>query len=218
MAKYDDMSFGKAFAAARKDKGKGKTFTWKGKSYTTNRADDTASGSSGEDQTVARARRAIERREAEEAPAVRPRARPANNGKTPAVRPRARRPEDVPVTRDASSPKVTTSDIPAPKPSGRTSRPPEGPSTTGSGTIRSRGGYSFDQWREMTRREREDAGLPTSITGAQIYFRRSQTSGNSNSGGTSGSSSRRTARMAKGGMVKANCGASMKPTQKSTKK
>jgi hypothetical protein len=36
MAKYDDMSFKKAFAAARKEKGAGKTFTWKGKRYTTN--------------------------------------------------------------------------------------------------------------------------------------------------------------------------------------
>ena len=36
MAKYDDMSFGKAFAAARKEMGAGKTFTWKGKTYTTN--------------------------------------------------------------------------------------------------------------------------------------------------------------------------------------
>jgi hypothetical protein len=30
------LSFGKAFNAARKEKGKGKKFTWKGKSYTTN--------------------------------------------------------------------------------------------------------------------------------------------------------------------------------------
>ena len=34
--KYDELSFGKAFNAARKAQGKGKTFTWKGKSYTTN--------------------------------------------------------------------------------------------------------------------------------------------------------------------------------------
>lgn len=39
MAKYDDMSFGKAFAAARSDLGSGKTFTYKGKSYSTNTAD-----------------------------------------------------------------------------------------------------------------------------------------------------------------------------------
>jgi len=40
MANYDEMSFGKAFAAARKQMGAGKTFTYKGKSYSTNRADD----------------------------------------------------------------------------------------------------------------------------------------------------------------------------------
>lgn len=34
--KYDELSFGKAFNAARKEKGKGKAFTWKGKSYSTN--------------------------------------------------------------------------------------------------------------------------------------------------------------------------------------
>ena len=32
---YDDMSFSKAFAAARKEMGAGKTFSWKGKKYTT---------------------------------------------------------------------------------------------------------------------------------------------------------------------------------------
>lgn len=33
-------SFKEAFAAARKEKGAGKAFTWNGKSYSTNRADD----------------------------------------------------------------------------------------------------------------------------------------------------------------------------------
>jgi len=42
MAKYDDMSFSKAFAAARKEMGKGKTFTWKGKSYSTNLKEEEA--------------------------------------------------------------------------------------------------------------------------------------------------------------------------------
>lgn len=31
--KYDDMSFKSAFAAAMKDKGEGKNFSWRGKSY-----------------------------------------------------------------------------------------------------------------------------------------------------------------------------------------
>ena len=40
--KYDDMSFKKAFAAARKAQGAGKVFTWKGKRYTTNTKEDEA--------------------------------------------------------------------------------------------------------------------------------------------------------------------------------
>ena len=38
--KYDDMTFKKAFAAARKALGAGKVFTWKGKRYTTNTKED----------------------------------------------------------------------------------------------------------------------------------------------------------------------------------
>jgi len=38
-------SFGKAFAAARKAKGPGKTFMWQGKSYSTNTASDSGKGS-----------------------------------------------------------------------------------------------------------------------------------------------------------------------------
>lgn len=45
MAKYDDKSFGKAFAAARKELGAGKTFTWKGKSYSTNLKEESGKAS-----------------------------------------------------------------------------------------------------------------------------------------------------------------------------
>ena len=41
-----EPSFGEAFKAARKSKGSGKTFTYKGKSYSTNTADDIKSGKS----------------------------------------------------------------------------------------------------------------------------------------------------------------------------
>jgi hypothetical protein len=41
--KYDNMSFSKAFAAARKAEGSGKTFTWKGKSYSTNYKEESGS-------------------------------------------------------------------------------------------------------------------------------------------------------------------------------
>jgi len=41
MANRDEMSFGKAFADARKEMGGGKTFTWRGKKYTTDLAEET---------------------------------------------------------------------------------------------------------------------------------------------------------------------------------
>jgi hypothetical protein len=41
MANRDEMSFSRAFADARREMGAGKTFTWRGDSYTTDRADDT---------------------------------------------------------------------------------------------------------------------------------------------------------------------------------
>lgn len=47
MAKYDDMSFNKAFAAARKEMGAGKTFTWQGKKYTTNLKEETKPAAGG---------------------------------------------------------------------------------------------------------------------------------------------------------------------------
>jgi hypothetical protein len=40
MAKRDEMSFSRAFADARKEMGAGKTFTWRGNSYTTNLAEE----------------------------------------------------------------------------------------------------------------------------------------------------------------------------------
>lgn len=42
MAKYDELSFKKAFAAARAELGKSATFTWKGKSYSTRLAEEPA--------------------------------------------------------------------------------------------------------------------------------------------------------------------------------
>lgn len=43
---YDDMSFSKAFAAARKEMGAGKTFSWKGKKYTTDLKEEAKGASS----------------------------------------------------------------------------------------------------------------------------------------------------------------------------
>ena len=208
MAKYDDMSFGKAFAAARKEKGAGKAFTWKGNSYTTDRADDKKKTST--DSVIDRASKAIDRAE----------------GKKP-MRPVARPKRDMskePTATKVETPKVTTTELPSARTAAETRGPAGSPRGPAKGTPenvsgRSRGGFTFDQWREMTRKERTDAGLPTSITGAQMYFRASKASGmGETSQGTTGSANRRSTRMAKGGLVKANCGASMKPTQKGTKK
>jgi hypothetical protein len=213
MAKYDDMSFGKAFAAARKEKGAGKTFTWKGSSYTTDQADDKkSSGGSSRDSVTERASRAIDRAEAERAPTMRPRSRPAGlGGEAPTVRPQAR-PEglgtrNAPTATKVETPSVTTSEL---APSGQRA----------SGRTASTGGkVSRAQWDAMSRIERREAGLPTSVIGFMNYQR-------DVAGGSSGRRATRMAKggmvkksgYAKGGMVKANCGASMKPTQKGTKK
>ena len=45
MANRDEMSFGKAFADARKEMGSGKTFTWRGNKYTTDLAEESGKSS-----------------------------------------------------------------------------------------------------------------------------------------------------------------------------
>ena len=45
MANRDEMSFSRAFADARREMGSGKTFTWRGKSYSTNLAEESGRGS-----------------------------------------------------------------------------------------------------------------------------------------------------------------------------
>ena len=81
MANRDEMSFSRAFADARREMGAGKTFTWRGNSYTTNLAEETsrAPASSERPRTrtegvVNRASAAIDR--AEGRPAIRPQQNP----------------------------------------------------------------------------------------------------------------------------------------------
>jgi hypothetical protein len=202
MAKYDDMSFGKAFAAARKEKGAGKTFTWEGKSYTTDRADDKPSkGESGSTDIAAMAKEAIDR-----SGPTRPRARPSSD-KAP-TRPRSRPVDKAPTATSVSTPKVETQTLGA---------GPEGAS--GSMTVDGNR-YTYGQWQNMTRAERKAAGLPVSAWGGAIRAMK-------NARGLSNMSDEtemakggmvKKSGYAKGGMVKANCGASMKPAQKGTKK
>lgn len=213
MAKYDDMSFGKAFAAARKDKGAGKTFTWKGNSYTTDRADDKkkkSSSSSSTDSVVDRARKAIDRAEGEKPYAMRPVARPKRDM------------SKEPTAKKVETPKVTTTELPP----ARTAAEMRGPAGSPRGpakAMRTLSDITLADWAKMSPAERKEFGLPNNRADARAMLE-----GASASSGTTGSAVRRGTRMAKGGMVKsgyakggmikANCGASMKPTQKGTKK
>jgi hypothetical protein len=95
MANRDEMSFGRAFADARREMGGGKTFTWRGKSYTTDLAEETPRRAGRSTEEIARsASAAIDR--AEGKPATRPQQNPrrvpgpnegtATSVKTPSVR------------------------------------------------------------------------------------------------------------------------------------
>jgi hypothetical protein len=208
MAKYDDMSFGKAFAAARKEKGAGKTFTWKGNSYTTDRADDkkksTGAAKTSTDSVIQRARAAIDRAEGERPRSLRPVARPKRDM------------SKEPTATKVETPKVTTTQLPP----ARTAAEMRGPAGSSRGTLSN---ITLADWAKMSPAERRKFGLPNNRADARAMLE-----GTSASNGTTGSAGRRDTRMAKGGMVKsgyakggmikANCGASMKPTQKGTKK
>lgn len=67
---------------------------------------------------------------------------------------------------------------------------------------------TYEDWKNMTREERRKAGLPVSTWGASFRLPGMTTSPRRG---------RNPARMAKGGIVKANCGASMKPDGKRKK-
>ena len=92
--------FGKAFAAARKEKGPGKTFTFEGKSYSTNMASDKDSNKARTPSIAKRAEAAIDR-----ASPTRPKSRPTG------TRPQARPTATTPVAKSASVPSVTTTPL-----------------------------------------------------------------------------------------------------------
>lgn len=147
MAKYDEMSFGKAFAAARKELGKGKTFTWKGKSYTTNLKEEAAPKKKSESVPVPPPRPA-----AKGAPVAEMKPSSASTQRSMAMRGRS----------------ITTSTLSEDKKSsGR------GAGDTESITRRMQAaidraknkGITYDDWKGMSRRERQEAGLPVSPLG-----------------------------------------------------
>lgn len=152
------------------------------------------------DPIVDRARAAIDRAEGEKP--MRPVARPKQDM------------SKEPTATKVETPKVTTTELTPARTAAEVRGPagsPRGPAKGKSEGRVGRGGYTFNEWREMTRKEREAAGLPTSITGAQFFFRPSKVSAMAKGGMVKSG-------YAKGGMIKANCGASVKPAQKGTKK
>lgn len=148
MGKYDDRSFGEAFAAFRRERGAGETFPWRGKTYSTNYKEEAASGSSNSsrssssrrpstEELTSRARSAIDRAESK-----------------PFTRPRARPDREAPVATSVETPEVTTSRLP---PSQRPRPRPERPVSRTPGSLR---GITLEDWAGMTPAERRNMGLP----------------------------------------------------------
>lgn len=146
---------------------------------------------------------------------TRPKARPGT------TRPKARPNSDTATS--ASAPKVTTGRLPS---SGRPSGP-KGPSPLATSEASGPRGDKPFAGTKPTRAEWDDMTVAERVRWGVILPPSSKTSdsqgSSSKAGTTAGRRERRAARRsesgyAKGGMVKANCGASMKPTQKSTRK
>lgn len=160
-------SFKEAFAAARKELGAGKTFMWKGKSYSTNYAEENKKPAKKEFSTDM-ASKAIDKAQGIKSP---------NKGD---VKPKAR-PIDFTPKPVAAVQKITTTTLPkapsAPKsstggPARYTPQPAAPKSSTGGPARypRSTGSVTYSEWKKMTRDQRKSAGLPVSdIPNETIY-------------------------------------------------
>jgi hypothetical protein len=158
MAKYDDMSFGKAFAAARKEMGKGKTFTWRGKSYTADYKEEAAAN-----------------KKKDSVPAPQP--RPSTIGSKTTETSRG---EKTYSGRGSGSDEVTIR------------RAQAAIDRSKDKNVTKDKSVSYDDWKNMSRTERKNAGLPVSSwAGAMHAFKKA--------GGLSRMSGE--TKMAKGGMA-----------------
>jgi hypothetical protein len=164
MAKYDDMSFSKAFAAARKEMGKGKTFTWKGKSYTTDLKEEAAAKKP--------------KSKAVTAPPPRPTTGTLIGGEPIAeMKPSSTKSQRTMSTRSRN--KITETNLDK-KSSGRGSGSDEAFTRRMQGAIdrakaKSPKDYTYEQWKGMSRAERKAAGLPVSVIGGEMGFKRFRT-------------------------------------------
>lgn len=154
MAKYDEMSFNKAFAAARKELGSGKTFTWKGKSYTTNLKEEAP-------------------KKASAAPTTSKRPMPAKRDAMAGYR-----------AGDVTTSKITKptggrgdGGMEVVKRTAERALQKAGASSTG-GPARAKQPtktYSYSEWKGMDRAARSAAGLPLSVIGGELGFNRMMT-------------------------------------------
>lgn len=153
-------SFKEAFAAARKELGAGKTFMWKGKSYSTNYAEENKKPAKKEFSTDM-VSKAIDKAQGIKSPKkgdVKPKARPVDTTPKPV----------------AAVQKITVSTLPSPKkqpatPKSSTGGParytpqPAAPKSSTGGPARytpGTGSVSYSEWKKMTREQRKSAGLP----------------------------------------------------------
>lgn len=137
-------SFSKAFAAARKEKGPGKTFEWNGKKYTTDLASETAKKPTAKTAPPRRPapKAAIPAKDRVTTPATSPRPRPAASGVA------AAKPKVDTVARDMLNNNIVK--------------------TTGDKLAADRKAAVKKAEPDMTRQERKKAGLPVSPLGRLI--------------------------------------------------
>lgn len=177
MAKYDEMSFGKAFAAARKDKGAGKTFTWRGNKYTTNYKEEGTTS-----KAPSRSLRPVARPKKEEKTSNTDTTDDARSARTNSSEPKQSGETPTEAARRKTITEMATRAInSAPEPSG----------------IKL-DGVTLEEFKKMTGPERLRAGLPLTVAGFKSDAKRGENTTPQKRG------DRRTRRsgMNKGGLVK----------------
>jgi len=137
--------FQKAFAAARKEKGPGKTFTFNGRSYTTNYAEEAGEKAPAKTETPKRDIAKVAEAAIDKASPTRPKSRPTG------TRPQSRPTATTPVTKSASVPEVTTTEL-APT----------------ANTVK---GYTWEEYLKGNNLGRLRAGVPMNIRTEEDFLK-----------------------------------------------
>ena len=220
--------FGKAFAAARKEKGAGKTFTFEGKSYSTDLASDKSSAPTSSSRPTARPTRkappmkgrpdtakrvsdatTVDRRWADanatpKAETAKPKVEvktPTSSTTRPQSRPTGTRPQSRPT---ATTPVAKSASVPS------VTTTPLAPNTLK--------GYTWDQYIKGNNLGRLRAGVPMDIRSEEDFLKKAaeeEAAKNAPKAPSSVATRRSNRNYNKGGMVnKSNCGASVPPSKK----